>query len=228
MGYMATPTNAAPPDVLVRFARRVSHDVNNFSTVVSTYSELLLADVPPESPVHADVQEIHAAADQLVQYVHRVTRFARAASMRRVPIPVDAGIATAVDAFRAKAPTRLVTVSDIATEATIEADAAWWSDMLGELLLNAHECAPEGTAITVQRQRLDGWIVVQVQDEGPGPAPEIMQAIGEPFLTTKQGIRGAGMGLALVNAFAVAARGAFSLRRDGSHTIAELTLPIAG
>ena len=225
MGYMATPTNAAPSEVLVRFARRVSHDVNNFSTVVSTYSELLLADLPPESPAHADVQEIHAAAEQLVHYLHRVTRFARAASMRRAPVAVAAGITDAVSVMREKHPARTMLVSEVPA-VQIEADAGWWRDMLGELLVNADEWAPDGTSIVVQAAVEDGHVVVQIRDEGPGPSADVLPSIGEPFVSTKQGVRGAGMGLALVHAFALAAHGRFVLRRDGTHTVAELAIPV--
>lgn len=222
---MTTPTHAAPPDVLVRFARRVSHDVNNFSTVVSTYSELLLADLPADSPARADVQEIHAAAELMVQYLQRVTRFARAATLRRVPIAVNDGIDTAVAAFRAATPARPLTV-DGSLDGLIMADATWWSDMIGELLTNAHEAAPDGTPITLRLATRDGQMIVQVRDAGTGASDEILRQLGEPFVTTKQGVRGAGMGLALVNAFAVAVGGAFTLQRDGDHTVAEIAIPL--
>lgn len=208
----------------MRFARRVSHDVNNFSTVVSTYSELLLADLPPDAPVHADVQEIHTAAEQMVQYLQRVTRFARAASLRKTRIPVQPGIDAAVATLRAKAPTRSVLVeADI--DATIDADATWWSDMLAELLVNAHEAAPPDTQIVVRSAVTEGVVVVQVRNYGAEPSRDIMQALGEPFVTTKQGVRGAGMGLTLVSAFAAAVKGTLALQRDGDQTVAELAIP---
>jgi C4-dicarboxylate-specific signal transduction histidine kinase len=71
----------------------------------------------------------------------------------------------------------------------------------------------------------DGVVLVQVRDRGTGPSPEVLKALGEPFVTTKQGVRGAGMGLALVSAFALAVKGTFALERDGTHTVAELAIP---
>jgi signal transduction histidine kinase len=76
---MADSTNAgSDTEAVVRFARRVSHDINNFSTVVRTYSELLLSDIDSSDPMHADIEEIHRAADATVVYVQRVTLFSRA------------------------------------------------------------------------------------------------------------------------------------------------------
>ncbi len=80
---MADSTNPAhDTEALVRFAKRVSHDINNYSTVVRTYSELLLADLPVGNPMHADVEEVRRAADATVNYLQRVTQFARAGTMR--------------------------------------------------------------------------------------------------------------------------------------------------
>ncbi|MFO0094965.1 MAG: hypothetical protein ACK54K_11750, partial [Gemmatimonadaceae bacterium] len=79
-------------DTLIRYARQLSHDLNNFTTVVRTYSELLLTELPAATSTHADVAEIQRAAESMVQYLQRVTRFARASSMRRSPVAVDAGL----------------------------------------------------------------------------------------------------------------------------------------
>ena len=68
------------------YARKIAHDLNNFATVIRTYSELLLSELPADGGTHADVSEIHRAADAMIAYVQRVARFARAGSMRVNPI----------------------------------------------------------------------------------------------------------------------------------------------
>jgi signal transduction histidine kinase len=47
---------------------------------------------------------------------------------------------------------------------------------------------------------------VEVEDEGPGMAPEVQRRIFEPFFTTK-GAEGTGLGLAMVEAAVVRQRG---------------------
>lgn len=223
MTYMASPTNAVTDPTLVRFARRLSHDLNNYSTVVRTYAELLLADCPPDSPARADLEEIQRAAEGMVAYLQRVTRFARAGMMRRSAIAVDECLADAVAQFQRSAPDRVVE-TNTATGALIDADPVWFRDVLLEVLQNAHEAAPVDTAVRVVATANDRTVTITVHDGGNGLA-ETLPELFEPFVTTKHGVRGAGQGLALTMAFALACHGDLGLARDGHDTVVTLTLP---
>ena len=225
---MATDTNAAPErEALVRFAKRISHDINNFSTVVRTYSELLLSDIPESDPVHADIAEIHRAADATVQYLQRVTQFSRTVNMRRLPTSVDDGIADAQAALATELGERAVHVSGGGGQ--IHAEARWWRDVVMELLRNAHDAAPAGSAIVVRSAVQDAMVTVDVEDEGEGVPADLASTVTEPFVTSKQGIRGAGMGLAIVAAFVHTLGGSIHFDRiDGTagvRTRVRLTLP---
>lgn len=222
---MPDTTPAVADETLIRFARRISHDLNNFSTVVRTYSELLLSELPPDSPTHADVTEIQNAAENMVQYLQRVTRFARASNMKKVPIPVDVAVAEAVEAFRREVPGRTMGIVG-ASRAEISADPIWFREVLTELLKNAHEAAPADTAVDMHVSAANGAVRVEVQDRGAGFSASLAH-IGEPFVTTKNGVRGAGLGLALANAFALALGGKLTTSRSGGTTSVCVTLPVA-
>jgi two-component system C4-dicarboxylate transport sensor histidine kinase DctB len=199
--------------------------LNNFATVVRTYSELLLSDLPADTPAHADVSEIHRAAEGMVHYLQRVTRFARAGNMRRTRVPVDEGITDAVAQFTRLSPTRVVHVTPAGADVAIAADALWWRDILAELLLNAHEAAPEGTPIEVLGSCDEQRVAVTVRDRGPGLPTALGDQVPEPFLTGKNGVRGAGMGLTLVASFVHALDGTLEIGRDGEITVVRLELP---
>jgi signal transduction histidine kinase len=224
---MPLSTNVASHEALVRFSRRLSHDLNNFSTIVSTYSELLLADLDPALPAHADIREINTASEGMVRYLARVTRFARAGAMKRVRVAVEAGVTEAVQAFRAAHGERVVEQSG-SSAATIMADPVWWRDVMAELLENAHEAAPVGTPIRVAIGRTDGGAVsVTVRDQGSGFDPAIEPTACDPLVTTKEGIRGAGIGLTLVAAFLEACGGQLRVSREGDVTAVTVELPAA-
>jgi signal transduction histidine kinase len=226
---MATDTNAVPErEALLRFAKRVSHDINNFSTVVRTYSELLLSDIPESDPMHADIAEIHQAADATVQYLQRVTQFSRAGNMRRLPTLVDDGITDAQAALAAELGDRAVHVTGGGGQ--IHADARWWRDVVMELLRNAHDAAPAGSTIVIRSAAQDGVVTVDVEDEGAGIPADLLATVTEPFVTSKHGIRGAGIGLAIVAAFVHALGGSIHFDRidgtAGARTRVRLTLPV--
>jgi signal transduction histidine kinase len=225
---MANDTNAVPEsDALVRFAKRVSHDINNFSTVVRTYSELLLSDVPESDPMHADIAEIHRAADATVQYLQRVTQFSRASNMRRLPTLVDDGIADAQAMLATELGDRAVIVT--LGGGQIQADASWWRNVVIELLRNAHDAAPAGSAIIVRSAVQDATVIVDIEDEGEGVPADLLETVTEPFVTSKQGVRGAGIGLAIVAAFVHTLGGSIQFDRidttAGARTRVRLTLP---
>lgn len=66
------------------------------------------------------------------------------------------------------------------------------------LIDNAVDAMEGKGQLTVRTQAEDGWVVVEILDDGPGIPPEIQPRIYEPFFTTKDVGRGTGLGLDIV------------------------------
>ena len=78
--------------------------------------------------------------------------------------------------------------------------------VLLNLLLNAADAveAADPTCmahISVRAWRVEALVRVEVDDNGPGIAPEVLQRLFEPFYTTKPPGQGTGLGLALCREF---------------------------
>lgn len=222
---MGTSTHAVTDPSLIRFARRLSHDLNNYATVVRTYSELLLADLPPDSPSRADVEEIQRAAEGMVAYIQRVTRFARASMMRRGPVSIDDTIADVIATAESQAGGRRFDVQ-VNTGAVLQTDPQWLREALLELVMNAHEAAPDGTPVRLDARVTAGALAVRITDAGAGTPPDLGDPY-EPYVTSKHGVRGAGQGLALAQAFALACDGSLSLERVAGESVATLRVPLS-
>lgn len=199
------------------FARRMAHDMSNFVTVVRTYSELLLADLPAGGS-RDDVREIHSAADAMIEYMQRVVRFARAGSSRVATVVLDDVVG---EVIRETALAHRLS-SHLASNASVRIDAAWLTDATRELLVNAREASLPGheTAVRTWRELLPHaivdagvpieagtWAVLEIVDSGPGFSAEAGRQSLNPFVTTKVGVRGAGFGLALARSAAWQAGG---------------------
>jgi two-component system, NtrC family, sensor kinase len=81
--------------------------------------------------------------------------------------------------------------------------------VLLNLLLNAASAVPpQGGRVELRAQRRgDDRVRVEVEDNGPGIAPEIQGRLFEPFATTKDVGEGTGLGLAVCRGLVEAAGG---------------------
>jgi two-component system, NtrC family, sensor histidine kinase HydH len=85
----------------------------------------------------------------------------------------------------------------------ILADHELLRQMLFNLLQNAIQFAPEGTAVTIGlKAERPGTFRLTVADQGPGVDADIEEAIFTPYFTTRAG--GTGLGLAIVRRIALA------------------------
>lgn len=225
-------------DAIAFFARRVSHDLSNFLTVIRTYSELLLADTPADAPAKADLEEIRQAADTIVAYMQRASAFGRATNATLAPTLLDGFVAAVVAQANAagRGPITLHTNANV----RVTASAAGLADALQELIANARDAAPVGTGVVVQTSRrtldapiVDGgvpiaagdWAIVSVRDEGLGVQESVAATAFDPFVSTKSGVRGAGLGLTIARSAIWAAGGQLVLVREAAYTVARAYLP---
>jgi signal transduction histidine kinase len=99
--------------------------------------------------------------------------------------------------------------------------------ILLNLLLNAADAAPrEGGRITLRAAAFEGGVRVEVEDNGPGVAPEVKDRLFEPFTTTKEVGKGTGLGLAVCRGLLEAAGG--SIGSDSSDAGARFVFTVPG
>lgn len=218
-------------DSVARFARLLSHDLNNFTTVIRSYSELLLHALP-EGTQRNDVAEIYHAADAMATYVQRVTRFTRVSSMRPAVHDVLPLVESALSEF-AEARDHAAVVLEHTLSARVDVDALWCVDAIREVLQNAREASPTGpptvspiTVNIVQRTVHDRpGVQIEVRDHGAGFTHDTVHRAEQPFVSTKRSVRGAGFGLTFVQAFLHGAHGTLHHSRAKDVTCVVLWLP---
>ena len=79
------------------------------------------------------------------------------------------------------------------------------------LVLNAADACGPGGKITVRARGHAGGVRLEIEDNGPGVAPEVRAKLFEPFVTTKDVGKGTGLGLAVCRGLVEAAGGSISL-----------------
>ncbi len=107
----------------------------------------------------------------------------------------------------------------------IDCDAERVAQVMRILLDNALVHTPAGTTIVVSAARADGHVTLEVADSGLGIRHQTMPHIFEPFYTSADGARGAGLGLAIARELAERMHGELTVRSVPGQTAFKLTLP---
>ncbi|MCK6547798.1 GAF domain-containing protein [Myxococcota bacterium] len=197
-----------------RLAGGVAHDFNNMLGVILGYAELLLEQLDPAEPMHADISEIRRAAERSAELTRQLLAFARKQPMSPRVIDLNTQIAQSMKMVR-----RLLR-EDVELSFTaganlwpVRLDPAQLDQVLANLSVNARDAIEhEGkisietknvtvdaaTAARTQDARPGDFVVLEVRDTGVGIAPEAIDRLFEPFYTTKVDRPGSGLGLPMV------------------------------
>jgi len=190
------------------FVANVSHELRTPLTAIRGYAEAL-----SEGDASADEQRrfleiIGRHTQRMERLVRDLLRLARldagqetldqaAIDTHSVADGVVTDLASAADARRQQLRVEVKPGAE-----TVRADPAKLHDALRNLVANAISYAPEGTAIAIGAERVNGRVEVSVCDEGPGIPDEDISRVFERFYRVdKSRVRdpgGTGLGLAIV------------------------------
>jgi heavy metal sensor kinase len=217
-----------------RFVSDASHELR--TPLANLKAELDIALRRTRGPEEL-TQVLHSAleeTDRLGRLAEDLLVLARAEG-GRIPIHrenVDLGrlVADTLASFAGRADAAGITLETAAAHAVhVHGDASRLRQAVGNLIENALIHTPTGGRIEAETSAEDGVGVIRVRDSGPGFPPEFLDRAFEPFSRSDVGrsrhVGGAGLGLAIVRAVAVAHGGSAEARNlpDGG---AEVTLRV--
>jgi signal transduction histidine kinase len=113
---------------------------------------------------------------------------------------------------------------------TIAAVPGLLAQVVVNFIVNAAQATPPGRvgSIVVRARRDDALVLIEVQDDGEGIAPDELAKIFEPFYTTKAPGEGSGLGLALCQAIVKQHKGEIRVHSElGAGTTMTVALPNA-
>lgn len=179
----------------------VAHEINNPLGLILGYTQLLLRDVDPQTPLAQDLKVIEKHAVHCKRIVEDLLKFSRSSGTTRTRQDLNAMLREVLAVLRSKFELeRVQVVEHLAPDLpAIIVDGDKMKQVFMNLLMNARQAiSPPGT-ITVRTMKDTGRrrVVASVQDTGCGIAPEILHRIFDPFFTTKPVGVGTGLGLSV-------------------------------
>ena len=196
----------------------VAHDLNNILGGLVSYPELLLLQLPEDSPLRKSILTIQKSGEKAAAVVQDLLTLARRGVVTTEVVNLNDVISEYLES-----PEHMTLQSyhpGVHIETHFEEDAlnilgssAHLSKSVMNLVSNAAEAMPEGGALTVSTENryIDrpirgyddvkeaDYVVLTVSDTGTGISPDDIGKIFEPFYTKKKmGRSGTGLGMAVV------------------------------
>lgn len=191
-----------------RAAGQVAHELRNPLAVIATSASLLGSRVGDDERAKKHVQRIDAQVKIAASLAHELLDAASARAVTLEPFAIDALVRSALDAFALEHRAIVTLESPDATLAAL-ADRRRTLQILHNLLANARQAAGESAAISLVARPDGPHVLLLVQDNGPGVAPELRARLFEQGATGSS--RGHGFGLHLSRELARAQGGELSL-----------------
>ncbi|GAA3809292.1 sensory box histidine kinase PhoR [Sphaerisporangium flaviroseum] len=230
-------------DRMRRFVADASHELRTPLTSIRGFAELYRHETPDLDEAARLLRRVEDEATRMGLLVDDLLTLARLDQQRPLELrPVDmlSLAAGAVLDAQTLAPDReidLVRLDDSDGPVTVTGDEARLHQILANLVGNVLQHTPEGTAFRVGVGDVDGNVVVEVADEGPGLPINDAERVFERFYRADRsrtrsatggtgGTGGTGLGLSIAAALVQAHGGAITVDSEPGHgTTFRVALP---
>jgi signal transduction histidine kinase len=193
-------------------AAGVAHELNNPLTTVAGFVELVLEELPAESPHRPDLELVLREAHRARGVVRRMLDFSRPVENQRTRSQLNELVSDVLMLVNHLAHTggveleRNLWAGPLALP-WISVDPAQIKQVLLNLIHNGIQAMPNGGKLAIRTAPVvtgqpgsseqQTWVTVSVQDTGEGITPENLDRIFEPFFTTRPAGSGTGLGLSV-------------------------------
>jgi len=226
----------------------IAHDFNNLLGAIMGFTELALQRSPQGSPVREHLRRVLAASERAGGLVQQILAFSRKAEHRVERVHPDQIVREALELLSGSIPKTIEIRSRIDDETgPILADPAQFHQVVINLCTNAYQAmrgaggvltislenveldAPAAADASLTELRAGPYVLLTVEDTGPGISAVVLPKIFDPFFTTKPVGEGTGMGLAVVHGTVRSLGGAVTVSsREGEGATFRVYLPQDG
>jgi signal transduction histidine kinase len=211
-------------------AAGVAHEVNTPLAGISSYSQMLMQQIPDNDPRRQLLEKIHRQTSRASSIVNNLLNFSRVTEARYAPVDLNRVIDDTIQLLEAQLRnTEIEVVRSYGGELPLAfGDGPKLQQVLMNLILNARDAMPQGGRLEISTEADEDSAMIEVRDTGLGIAPEHLSKIYDPFFTTKQIGKGTGLGLAVSYGIIRDHGGHIDVESKlGEGTRFQITLPLA-
>ena len=212
-----------------RLTSQIAHELNNPIYGIMNTLELLKTEIPPESKRRRILELSLSETERLSEMLRNMLSFSKPEEEVRKKINVNElleGILLMMEKQMKEANVKVVTRLETAIPG-IMASTNQMRQVILNLFKNAKEAMPRGGTLTVRTKKEDKKVLIRIQDTGTGIPEEIRNKVFEAFFTTKQKVKGVGLGLSVCYGIIKDHGGEIRVdSKEGKGTTFTISLPI--
>jgi C4-dicarboxylate-specific signal transduction histidine kinase len=194
-----------------KLAGGIAHEFNSILTAIIGQSELLLAEVPAQSPLARNAMEINQAAGRAATLTRHLLAYGRKQLLQPEALDLNRVIIGMESVFRllmgVDVDTKIVPAQGLRA---VMADAGQIEEVIMNIVINARDAMPHGGKLTLETANVSfdeesvdrypelkagDYVMLAISDTGGGIPDEVKPRLFEPFFTTKGVGQGTGLGL---------------------------------
>ncbi len=193
----------------------IAHDFNNILFPILGHSEMLLLDVPEDSPFRHGLKQIYTGSLRASELVKQILTFSRQEPGEVRLIKMQPIIKEALKLIRATISTTIDIKLNLQSDCgAIKADPTQIHQIIINLATNAYHAMEEtGGKMSIKLKKIElgehdlfnpdtkpgTYACLSISDTGKGLDKKIAEKIFDPFFTTKEKDKGTGLGLSVVH-----------------------------
>jgi signal transduction histidine kinase len=213
-------------------AASIAHELNNPLATIALRTEALAGQLSQDVDKRHALEVVLKEVDRMATLVNNLLLFSRRSYRQVSTVDLRDEVTTSFDFLSYHLRKHKVeVVFDFASEVlTTQADCQQLRQLFLNLLTNACDAMPEGGTLTIRVQpgelKSAPAVTVEFEDTGEGIATSDLEAIWDPFFTTKAEGKGTGLGLAICRRIVEEHGGVIGIEsRDGNGTTVRMIFP---
>jgi two-component system NtrC family sensor kinase len=201
----------------------VAHELNNPLTAILGVTELVREREGLDESMKRQLDLTHRQARRAARIVQNLLEFSRPTATQKVPLEINTILERTLQLHEHSLKRNAIEVTFTPKESLppVIGDASQLIQVFLNLVINAEQAireVRESGRIQIRATAVFNRVMITIQDDGVGIAPDALQKIFDPFFTTKRPGGGTGLGLSICTAI---------LREHGG-TVEAQSLPAGG
>lgn len=184
--------------VVGRFASTIVHDLKNPLAIIRVGTALTAAEKATAEDRQTARKRVEVQIERITSMVNDILDFTRGTPQQLIlaRLEFSAFIERVVSEFRPELNAKGISIDfeNPPPETKLSLNPQRLSRAVYNIVFNAVDVMPDGGAIRMRFRETDSALVMEIEDSGPGIAPEIVDSLFEPFATYGKS-KGTGLGL---------------------------------